>query len=225
MILGGNPARIMAELNVTFAHPRDRKDNAFIELVDEIYKTLTRKKTDRAPAMDIKPTTVPEAAAAVRYPALPQARPGSIAGLLEILADHGGQYDLYRLADELTMDVDDILPIVDATAMLQYVQIHEGDVVITPQGTEFANADILSRKVLFGEAALKNVTLLRQIDHSLRAKSNHTLPDDFFHDILEKHFSEEAIQQQLDTAINWGRYAELFDHDADSGQFLTMKES
>jgi NitT/TauT family transport system ATP-binding protein len=223
-MLGGNPARITAEFDVRFPHYRDRKDPQFIELVDEIYKTLTRKKTEPAPMADLKPTAVPETAAS-RYPALPQARPGSIAGLLEILADHGGHYDLYRLADELTMDVDDLLPIVEASAILQFVRVQEGDVEITPQGREFAAADILTRKVLFGVSALKNVSLLRQIDHSLRAKSNHTLPDDFFHDILEKHFSEDAIKQQLDTAINWGRYAEIFDHDADSGQFLTMKES
>jgi len=47
--------------------------------------------------------------------------------------------------------------------------------------------------MLFREAALKHVTLLRQIEHALRAKSDHTLLDDFFYDILDKHFSEEDL--------------------------------
>ena len=93
---------------------------------------------------------------------------------------------------------------------------------ITPTGRAFAAADILTRKALFREAALKRVILLRQIERALRAKADRALPDDFFYDILEEHFSEDEAQRQLDTAIHWGRYGEIFDYDAGSGRlFLT----
>lgn len=48
-----------------------------------------------------------------------------IAGLLEILQDRGGHEDLYRLAEESGMDVDDLLPIVEAAAMLGFATVHE----------------------------------------------------------------------------------------------------
>jgi NitT/TauT family transport system ATP-binding protein len=35
---------------------------------------------------------------------LPHARPGGIAGLLELLADRGGRDDLYHLATDLSME-------------------------------------------------------------------------------------------------------------------------
>ena len=74
------------------------------------------------------------------------------------------------------------------------------------------------------KAALERVTLIRQIHRSLEAKSNHTLPDEFFHDTLDEHFSEEETVQQLATAINWGRYAGIFDYDSASHKFYIAKE-
>jgi len=42
--------------------------------------------------------------------------------------------------------------------------------------------------------------------------------------LLEEHFSEEESRRQLETAIQWGRYAEIFEYDAGSGK-LTLTES
>ncbi len=79
------------------------------------------------------------------------------------------------------------------------------------------------RKVLFRQAALEHVTILKQIDSILRRKSDHSINDEFFHDILDEHFSEDEVQRQFDTATNWGRYAEIFDYDRESGR-LTQAE-
>jgi NitT/TauT family transport system ATP-binding protein len=37
---------------------------------------------------------------------------------------------------------------------------------------------------------------------------------------LDEQFSEEDTLRQLETAINWGRYAELFDFDASRRRFI-----
>jgi NitT/TauT family transport system ATP-binding protein len=62
------------------------------------------------------------------------------------------------------------------------------------------------------------VPLLKQIDSALRAKADGTMLLDFFHDLLDEHFSDDEVRRQLDTAIQWGRYAELFDYDAVTGR-------
>jgi NitT/TauT family transport system ATP-binding protein len=72
---------------------------------------------------------------------------------------------------------------------------------------------------------VEHVALLKQIKRALDSKSDHTLPDDFFHDILDEHFTEEETLRQLDTAINWGRYAELFDHDSERKRFFIPDET
>jgi NitT/TauT family transport system ATP-binding protein len=139
---------------------------------------------------------------------------------LELLLDKGGRDDIYHLADDLAFEIDDLLPIVDAAQLLGFLKIEEGDAAITASGTEFANSEILRQKELFRDAALENVLLLRQIRRALEAKSDHTVPEDFFLDLLDEQFSEEECLRQMETAVTWGRYAELFDFDAGRRRFV-----
>jgi NitT/TauT family transport system ATP-binding protein len=124
------------------------------------------------------------------------------------------------MADDLSFEIDDLLPIVDAAALLGFLKIEEGDAAITPSGTEFANSEILRQKELFRDAAVANVLLLRQIRRALESKSDHTVPEDFFLDMLDEQFSEEECLRQMETAVTWGRYAELFDFDAGRRRFI-----
>ena len=151
---------------------------------------------------------------------LPHVRPGGIAGLLEMLPLDGARTDLFRLAEMLGLEIDDILPIIEAGVMLGFVILSEGAVMITDAGRQFEEADILSQKVLFRAAAVKNVPLLDQITKAIAAQPNHRVADEFFRDLLDEYFSEEEVQRQLETAIAWGRYAELFDYDADQKRFF-----
>ena len=220
IVLGRNPGHIRTDFKVQIAHPRDRKSESFTQLVDYIYKVLT--KPDVAPAEAPEQQTGPKVRdqRQMRYQMLPHARPGGMAGLLELLLDKGGRDDIYRLADDLTFEIDDLLPIVDAAQLLGFLKIEEGDAAITESGTEFANSEILRQKELFRGAALQNVLLLRQIRRALEAKSDHTVPEEYFLDMLDAQFSEEECLRQMETAVTWGRYAELFDFDAGRRRFI-----
>jgi NitT/TauT family transport system ATP-binding protein len=217
IVLGRNPGHVRVDFRVTLAQPRDRKSSLFTQLVDYIYTVLTRP--------DVQPSNVPERVAIrdqrqMHYQMLPHARPGGIAGLLEILIDRGGKDDVYKLADELSFELDDLFPIVEAAQLLGYLKLEEGDVAITDSGRLFADSEILKQKELFRVAALEHILLLRQITRALDTKSDHTVPEDFFLDMLDEQFSQEETQRQLETAINWGRYAELFDFDAGKRRFI-----
>jgi NitT/TauT family transport system ATP-binding protein len=113
---------------------------------------------------------------------------------------------------------------VESASLLGYITVKEGDAELTPEGRAFAEADILHRKELFRTSAAERIPLIRQIVRSLESKSDHSMPDEFFRDMLEEHFSEEETGRQLETAVNWGRYAELFDRDAASGRFYISEE-
>jgi NitT/TauT family transport system ATP-binding protein len=222
IVLGRNPAHIHADFKVDLPQPRDRKSAHFIGLVDSIYRILTRPdhKDETSPPRTYGPGP------AVRPKAimLPHTRPGGLAGLLEILADQGGRADLHKLADELSLEVDALLPSVDTAVLLGFLRVEEGDAIITPEGQAFAQADIQARKAIFRKAALANVPLLRQMEQALKAKADRTLSDEFFRDLLDEHFSEDESRRQLETAIQWGRYAEIFDYDAATGK-LTLTEA
>jgi NitT/TauT family transport system ATP-binding protein len=222
IVLGRNPAHIHAEFNVNMGHPRDHKDPRFTELVDLIYKALTQQ--DHPESTLAEQHRAAEAARSKDIVMLPHTRPGGMAGLLEILEDHEGRADLHVLADELSLEVDALLPTVDTAVLLGLLALEEGDAILTAEGKAFAQADIQGRKMIFRKAVLANIPLLRQMQQVLKSKANRTLSAEFFQDLLDEHFSEDEARRQLETAIQWGRYAELFEYDAASGK-LTLTET
>jgi NitT/TauT family transport system ATP-binding protein len=240
LVLGRNPARVRSDFNVKLKHPRDRKSARFVELVDYVYKVMTEPNLEHTlpdaettaeivlpkgglPKVGLKKQEAPLRTS--QYQMLPHARVGGIAGLLELLHDRGGREDLFRLSEELVMDVEDLLPLLEACALLGFAWLKEGDVQISPQGAAFAEADIQQRKVLFRQAALEHVTILKQIDSILHRKSDHSIVDEFFHDILDEHFAEDEVQRQFETAMNWGRYAEIFDYDRENGRLILAEHT
>jgi NitT/TauT family transport system ATP-binding protein len=214
IVLGRNPAKIRADFQIPLRQPRERHSAEFLVYVDYIYKLMTQ------PQLESGPPSAAERVVKAPYPMLPHARPGGIAGLVELLYDHGGKEDLFRVAEELRMEVDDLLPIVEATTLLGFAVSEKGDVEITPTGKAFAEADIATRRTQFREAALAHVALLQQMHGALLRKSDHTMPLEFFRDIVDEHSSEEESQRQIDTALNWGRYGDIFTYDSDSDRLV-----
>ena len=214
VVLGTHPAKIRADFRISLPQPRDRKSAEFLIYVDYIYKVMTQPELEFGPVTKLPSLRKPS------MQVLPHATAGGMAGLLEFLNDRGGREDLYHLAEELLMEVDDLFPIVDEAVMLGFAESTQGDVQITAAGKEFAEADITTRKKLFRDAVLSHVTLIQQIRNALERKSDRAVPLEFFRDVLDKHFSQEDVQHQLDAALNWGRYAEIFTYDSQTDRLL-----
>ncbi|OUL26887.1 nitrate ABC transporter ATP-binding protein [Nostoc sp. T09] len=217
IVLGRNPGRIRADLPVTLPHYRDRKHPSFQALVDQVYKIITNPELDTTEPTETVSlqTSKPEP----KHQSLPAVRIGSIAGLLELLEDRQ-EKDLYRLAQELQLEVDEILPIVDAANLMNFVELSEGDINLTSVGQEFINGSIDERKQIVRSQLLTHIRLVQQIFRLLEAKRNQRIPEELVLDILENNFSPEEAQRQLNTAIEWGRYAEIYGYDEPSGQIF-----
>ncbi len=153
------------------------------------------------------------------YQVLPHVAIGDVTGLVELVQARGGREDLYQIGRHLHLEVDDLLPLVEAADMLDLANIEEGDIVLTPEGQHFASAGVLEEKKVFRDQALARISLLHRIVQDLEAAPGHTLPERHFLDLLEEHFDEDEAQAQLETAIGWGRYAELFTFQDDRGIF------
>ncbi len=213
VILTKSPGRVRAAIDVTLPHYRDDRSPEFLALMDRIYQIMTKPET---PIEELGRRERRER----RYQVLPHARIGAIAGLVELVMDRGGREDLHELGSELLLDVEDFLPIVEATQLLGLARIEAGDIELTEAGRRFATEGILERKEIFREQVLKTAQLIQQIHSLLHSKTNRAMPAEFFLNILEKHFQREEAGEQLDTAIDWGRYAELFSYDEDANRLV-----
>src|SRR6516164_478101 len=115
VVLGANPGCIRGEVKVDIARPRDKKGPRFVALVDYIYTVMTNPQAPVGELPAPKPSE--------RFPMLPHARAGGISGLLEIVHDRGGREDLPKLAEGLQLEIDDLLPAMDAAAMLGFAVV------------------------------------------------------------------------------------------------------
>jgi hypothetical protein len=147
---------------------------------------------------------------------LPRARLNALAGLLEKVVEEAGRADLYRLSDEFIMELDDLLPIVEAGELLSFVTVQEGDLLLTPLGQTYADASILARKEVLAGRVLR-VPMIAWIYETLQRDDNRRVAWDYFLDKLQSDFGDRA-EEQLETAISWGRHAELFAYDDDAGE-------
>jgi NitT/TauT family transport system ATP-binding protein len=221
LVLGTNPGRIRSDMVNPLPRPRRRRTPEFDDLVDQIYRMMTRR-----PARDEEPADVRGGpTGTVSDTPLPQASVDGLSGLAEILlARHGGAADLADLADSLGLEVDDLLPLVDALVLLSFADLRGDRLELSAAGKVFAGASIQDSKEIFARACLDHAPLVRTIYRSLRGALDDALPAGFFTDILRTSFGEEEAARQLDVAVNWGRYAELYDYDAARGQIMREEQ-
>ncbi len=208
IVMEKDPGRVLTELAVTLRHPRHHKDTAFQALVDKVYAAVAGKTepesggiTPSLPGQMVK---------------LPDAAINRMAGLLEKVNEEGGRHDLYRLAQDLTLELDDMLPVVEAAELTGFATVDQGDIALTPLGQTFADASIPARKEIMAGRVLR-LPVIGWIYETLQADDDHRVAEEYFAEKLQADFGEYA-GEQLDTAINWGRYAELFEFDDDTDE-------
>lgn len=210
VIFGSDPGYIRAELAVDIAHPRQVNDPEVEVIVDEVYTLMTsgarekRKQAMRAKQIDIGYR-------------LPDVEPSELAGLIENMTEYEGRIDLPLLADELMMDIDDLFPIMESLEILGFAKVSDGDIQLSSLGKDFSDADLQDRKQLFAASLLEKVPLVRMIRSVLDDQKGNRAEQEIFLDELQNHLSEKESERVLRTVIDWGRYAEVFAYDFNTG--------
>src|SRR5262249_51752524 len=134
------------------------------------------------------------------YQALPHVGIDALTGFIERLYALDGREDIYKMARDLRMEADDILPLVEAGDLLGFADTQEGDVILTETGRTFAEAGVLEEKEIFRECAVANIQLIREIQKALNDSREHWISEDEILEKLEASFGEEEARRQLDTA-------------------------
>ena len=148
---------------------------------------------------------------------LPQVNPSELSGLIETMKAFKARIDLPELADELMMNVDDLFPILETLEILGFAQIQDGDINLSALGMQFSEADLQERKQLFAKRLLATVPLARYILKVLDEKIDHRVSEERFLSKIEGFLSAAEADRVLHTMIDWGRYAEIFAYDFNTG--------
>lgn len=213
IIFNSNPGSIRADFKVTLPFPRNDLDPRFRNQVDRVYTLMTTQ-----PQEEKKEGATQASVMDIGY-RLPDASVAEVAGLLETLnaPEHQGKMDLPEVADFLMLDIDDLFPLTELLEILHFAKVSKGDITITEAGKAFVEAGILERKKIFSVHLKKYVPLARYIYDQLIRHPRHRALEENFLSLLEDFLSESEAERVLSTVIEWGRYAELFAYDFNSG--------
>jgi NitT/TauT family transport system ATP-binding protein len=213
LVLGSNPGHIRGEVKIDLPRPHDRNDQRFKDLVAHLYAVMTNPEADVGPAAAAA-TGSPARISSPFSKALPHVRIGSVSGLLELLAEEeSATKDVSDVAEGLAVTIDDLLTILDAAVMLDFATVAGGKVTLTEAGRDFADATILRSKEVFRYQLLTRIPIFTSIVKTLGASRSKSMRADFFLDLWDEYFPEEEVQRQFATAVDWGRYSELFEYD------------
>lgn len=210
IILGSDPGYVRADLDVSMAQPRDAEAPEFRDLVDRIYTLMTTGYSERTRHAHR------ERQIGLGY-RLPDVEPSELSGLIETMTSFEDKIDLPELADELMMNVDDLFPILETLEILGFAVVLDGDIHLSELGKQFSEANLQQRKQLFAERLLEKVPLARYIRRILDEKTGHRVSEERFLSKLEDFLSEKEADRVLRTMIDWGRYAEIFAYDFNTG--------
>ena len=219
LIFASDPGRVQAELPITLNHPREVESQEVRSLIDNVYGMMTAgsARTGRVAEVEIKLQLGDR---------LPEADIARMEGILELLTEEPfyGHADLPKLAEDTELTDKELLEVSRALTLLGFVQLAQGDVVVTQLGTDYVASTKAERQKTFNKQLLENVPLIAYIRHGLEQDSSGDLPEDLFLKLLRFTLNQAEAERALSIAIEWGRYGEVFEYNFNTGVIHLPKD-
>ncbi|HJT76235.1 MAG TPA: nitrate/sulfonate/bicarbonate ABC transporter ATP-binding protein [Gemmataceae bacterium] len=217
VVLGAHPGKIRTIVDNPLPRPRDYRSPALLALVDHLHEIITRTELPDVPA----PAVAAAGLAAIEP--LPQVTSSEIVGLLEYLDARGGRQDVFRIATDTARPFDEVIPVVRAAELLDFVDTPKRMVVFEPEGQRFVRATPEERKAIWREHLLR-LRLFRDIYEVLKREPNHEIDKDFVLETIVMHMPQENYERTFATFIRWARFGDLFAYDEQS-EMISLQES
>lgn len=155
---------------------------------------------------------------------IPRAQVGRVIGLLEILQDFNGKVDLAKVADELMLELDDILPAVDAAKLLRLLKVDSGDLIITDEGKTLLSKNASGRKRLLNKS-IGNLGEFKGILEFIKGHNGGEVTKDDLIDFLKENMPDVDADKTFLWIIEWGRYSLILRYDSGSNRIkITQKQ-
>ncbi len=149
----------------------------------------------------------------------PKCSPSEMLGLLVLLNTHKGSQEVAQLADDLDLEVDEILPSVEFAEGLGLATVLDGRLTFTPEGRKLIGATIRERKTQLREL-LRKTTLFRSILRAMESAPDRMLSEE---DLSQLISFTNAPAETVSQVITWGRYTGLFRYDANEHMVAPLR--
>ncbi|SRR5579871_686602 len=210
VVLGANPGHLVKIVENKLPRPRDYRSPDFMRMVDQLHEIITGHEIPDEPATAAAPSTGPAACES-----LPDAFPSVIVGILEYLDAREGKEDVFRIATETEKEFGEVLKVVKAAELLDFVDTPKRMVVLTPDGQRFVKATSQERQNIWKEQLLK-LGLFKQVNDMLSKHPRAKLDAELIQETIIFNLPNENFEKTFETFVQWARYGNLFAYDEDT---------
>jgi len=213
VLLSSNPGRIRGVVPIDLPRPRDSDLPAFRALVDRLYRYMT--DPDMPVGERPLPLEPPTTAASL---ALPPVSLGAIGDLIATVDDDGGT-SLAELADDLVLELDELLPILDAGELLQLMEVEEGQLRLTAAGQQLRAASEEGQQELLRAQLVAHVPLIRRLQAAMEASPRLEVEGESMLDLLNEQFTRSEADAVFETLVSWTRSCGLYRYNREQDVF------
>jgi NitT/TauT family transport system ATP-binding protein len=220
VVFATSPGRIREELANPLPYPRRERSPEFEQMVERLHGVLTKTLLP-------EPEPVPVYAPPRLIP-FPRVHVAEVTGLLDhLLSRPDGNGEVFHIAEELGVDYDRMTAVTRAAEQLGWVTTPGEVVQLTPAGREVLSGDAATRKAATRGRLAQHPLFARVLAMLSEGPEEGGKPADVEdEDVLSDltiHFPFIPAEQLFATVVEWGRYAELLDHDPTAGRVTRVE--
>ena len=147
---------------------------------------------------------------------LPDANISKVIGLLQVLAQHGGDHETFSLANDLQLHAENFLPVTEAAELLGFIAISGGRMKLTSEGRKAIAGGIRERRLAVKERLLLQPVFKKALEYLQR--KNGRCSKKSFQKALLGDLPKPQAESTLRSVIGWGRHASLIGYNSDTDE-------
>lgn len=212
VLLAANPGRISAIIENDAPHPRAYDQERFRALCEEIHDMIVQ---DQLAAAEIGQSDEPGMKGGSLEP-LPAVSLSEVEGLVELLADTDGTRSFEELAELATSEFQDVLEVVRAGEMLDFMKADGQSLHLLRHGDELIQAPLGERIEIFAHcvASLPIAEVLLPVIRGHKG----TVDEDELTEALEGRLPEAELDGTLHRFLIWANTTDLIDWDPEADE-------
>jgi len=141
-------------------------------------------------------------------------------GLLEVLEDFEGRVDVAKVADDLILELDDLLPAVEAAELLGFLKVESGDLILTEEGKQFLSRGTKGRKKLLNKH-VSSLDFFKMIVDFAKNHNDEVTKKELL-DFLQAKMPDADAESTFHWIVEWGRSSLILKYDSSSGKIRIM---
>jgi NitT/TauT family transport system ATP-binding protein len=209
VVLGTHPGHILKVVENKLPRPRDYRSPEFAKLVDLLHEIIMGHEIPDVPEPVLQPNELAPAEP------LPDAIPSIMVGVLEYLDAREGKEDVFRIAADTNKEFGEVIKLVKALELLDFVDTPKRDVVLTPDGKRFVKATSQQRQVIWREQLLK-LRIFKQVYDMMAKHPRKKIDAEVVQEIIIFNLPSENFEKTFETFTHWARFGNLFAYDEDT---------